>query len=98
MRIRLWTGRDDIEFNLPLWMLSMDIRKVFDTIDHPALVQALRSRRLPESHVSLLFLLYANEMASVNRSSKFLIHRGVKQDDTLSASLFKCVLDVEFYE
>ena len=66
------------EFNLQLWMLSMDMRKAFDIIDHPALVQVLRSRGLPESYVSLLFLLYANQMASVNGSSKFLIQRGLK--------------------
>ena len=43
-------------------MLSMDMRKAFDTIDHLALVQALRSRGLPESYVSLLSLLlwYSN--------------------------------------
>ena len=84
------------ELNLPLWMLSMDMRKAFDTINHPALVRALRSRGLPEAYVSLLALLYANQMASVNGSSKFLIQRGVKQGDTPSAMLLNCVLDVAF--
>ena len=68
------------EFNLPLWMLSMDMRKAFDTIDHPALVRALRSRGLPEAYVSLLALLYANQMASVNGSSKFPIQRGANRE------------------
>ena len=76
----------------------MDMRKAFDTIDHPALIQALRSRGLPESYVSLLFLLYADQMASVNGSSKFPIQREVKQGDTFGAILFNCVLDVAFDE
>ena len=59
------------EFNFPLWMLNMDMRKAFDTIDHPALIRALRFRGIPEAYVALLFLLYANHMASVNESSNF---------------------------
>ena len=41
------------EFNLELWMMSMDMRKAFDTIDHKALLRALRSRELPEEYISL---------------------------------------------
>ena len=48
------------EFQIPLWMLSMDMRKAFDTINHPALIRALRSRGLLEVYVTLLFLLYVN--------------------------------------
>ena len=35
-----------LEFQLPMWMLSMDIRKTFNTIDHSALMQSLRSKGL----------------------------------------------------
>ena len=62
---------------LPLWMLSMDMRKAFDTIDHPALIRALRCREFPEAYVALLSMLYVNQMASVSGSSKFQIQRGV---------------------
>ena len=86
------------EFNLPLWMVSMDMRKAVDTIDHPAVIRALRSRGFPEAYVALLSMLYANQMASVNGSSNFPIQRGVKQGDILSAILFNCVLDVAFDE
>ena len=39
-------------FNLPLYMLSLDMRKAFDIIDHPILIWALYSRRLPEIYAT----------------------------------------------
>ena len=86
------------EFNLELWMISMDMRKAFDTIDHKALLRALRSRGLPEEYISLISILYGNQRASMNHSSEFPVQRGVKQGDTLSAILFNCVLDIAFEE
>ena len=74
------------------------MRKAFDTIDHPALVRALRSRGLPEAYVSLLALLYANQMASVNGSKKNPNPTRGKQGDIPSAILLNCVLDVAFDE
>ena len=85
-----------LEFQLPMWMLSMDMRKAFDTIDHSALMQSLRSKGLPEEYISLLTILYADQKGVVNHSSEFLIQRGVKQGDTLSAILFNCILDMAF--
>ena len=76
----------------------MDMRKVFETIDHPALIRALRSRGLPEVYLTLLFLVYTNQMASINGSSNVSVQRGVKQGDTFSAILFNCVLDIVFDE
>ena len=79
-------------------MPSMDMRKAFGTIDHTALIRGQRSGGLPAAYVALIFLLYANQMASVNVSSKFRGQQGVKQGDTLTAILFNCVLDVAFDE
>ena len=47
------------KFKLPLWILSMDMLKAFDTIDHVALMQALRSKRLFDEYISLLSILYS---------------------------------------
>ena len=60
-----------LEFHMSLWILSMDMRKAVETIDHRALVEALRSRHLPEEHVALVSLLHTNQNANVNHSSEF---------------------------
>ena len=72
------------------------MRKAFDTIDHSALMQSLRSKGLPEEYISLLTILYADQKGVVNHTSEFLIQRGVTQGDTLSAILFNCILDMAF--
>ena len=40
-----------LEFKLSIWMLSMDMRKAFDTIDHFVSMQALRSKGMPEEYI-----------------------------------------------
>ena len=47
------------EFQLPLWILSMDMLKEFDTIDHGAFMQTLRSKRLFDEYISLLSIFYS---------------------------------------
>ena len=51
-------GKTD-EWNLPVWMISMDLRKAFDTIKFP-LFTALRKQGVPEAYVQLLAVLYEN--------------------------------------
>ena len=72
------------------------MREAFDTIDHCALIEALRSRHLPEEYVAFLFSLYINQKTHVNHSSQFPVQRGIKQGDILSAILFNCILDMAF--
>ena len=43
-----------LEFHMSLRRLNMDMRKAFDTIEHRALKQALRSRHLSEEYMALL--------------------------------------------
>ena len=81
---------------LPIWMLNMDIRKTFDTIDHWTLIQRLRSTRLSDEYIFLLSLLHIHQSESVNRSSAFAIRRIIKHDDTFNAILFNYVLDTIF--
>ena len=38
-----------LEFNVPLWILSMDLKQAFDTIDHEALFQGLREHDVPNN-------------------------------------------------
>lgn len=43
-----------IEFNMPLWMGSIDLRKTFDHIEFRPLFNALRLQGLSEDYVALL--------------------------------------------
>ena len=81
---------------MPLWMLSIDLRKAFDTVDHEALLHALQLHGIDEKYRVLLQVLYSNQYGCANGSRDFPILRGVKQGDVLSAILFNCVLDVAF--
>ena len=64
------------EWNLPVWMISLDLRKAFDTIKFIPLFTALRKRGVPEAYVQLLAALYEKQKGSVNGSSFFDILRG----------------------
>ena len=71
-------SRNLLEMNLPLWMISMAMRKVLGTVDYNTIFQSLRIRRLPEIYVTLLQNLYSNQQGSVNKSILFFIQRSVK--------------------
>ena len=85
-----------LEFSDPLWLMSIDMRKAFDTIEHGAIFQSLSDIGIDEGYITLLRLLYQNQTGSVNGSDSFDIDRGVKQGDVLSAVIFNCVLDMAF--
>eukprot|EP00973_Karenia_brevis_P084668 11749041-Karenia_brevis.AAC.1 len=85
-----------IEYNLDLWIASIDLRKAFDQIEHPALIEALTSHEVPNSYIQLLIALYGNQTGKANSSRIFNIERGVKQGDTLSTLLFNCILEDAF--
>ena len=67
-----------LEFQLPLWILRMDIRNSFDTIEQPAIMQALRSKGLPDEQISLLTILFANQKGIGNHNSKFPNSKRIK--------------------
>ena len=85
-----------LEFNVPLWLLSMDLRKAFDTVDHVEVFRVLGRHGLDPACVVLLRKLYSSQTGSVNGSRFFDILRGVRQGDVLSAIIFNCVLDSAF--
>ena len=85
-----------IEFNLDIWICSIDSQKAFDRIAYASLFQALRVHGLPEYYIHLLIALYSNQRASVHGSEYFEIARGVKQGDIISPILFNCALEVAF--
>ena len=84
------------EFNIPVWMISMAMRKAFDTIDHDALFQALHNCGIADEYISFIALLYSNQSGTVHGSRQFKISNGVKQGDISSLIFFNCVLDAAF--
>ena len=66
------------EFTIPLWLLSMDLRKAFDTINHSQLFRALGYHGLDPSYIELLKVLYSKQTGSANGSKVFGIICGVK--------------------
>ena len=46
------------EWNLPLFIASLDLKKAFDRVEHGALFQALRDQGVEEPYISLLLEIY----------------------------------------
>ena len=84
------------EWNIPLWMISLHLRKAFDRIEYVPLFEALRDQGGPEPYVQLLMALYQDQKGIVNGSVFLEILRGVKQGDVLSPMLFNAGLQQTF--
>ena len=53
-----------LEFNIPVWFVSLDLRKAFIRVDHSALFEALCHCGLPDGYIALLQQLYADQHGS----------------------------------
>ena len=84
------------EVNRALWVVAVDFKKAFDTIDHASLWNALVEQRVPHVYISCLMKLYDRQVRveQCNRlSKKFMIKRGTKQGDPISPILFNTTLE-----
>ena len=87
------------EWQLNLWVATVDFQKAFDTISHHQLWTTLTQQGVPEAYVRQLQTLYQNQSATVKtdkQSRSFSIQRGVKQGDPLSSLLFNACLEQLF--
>ena len=84
------------EFNIPVWVITIDLKKAFDRLEHSSLFDALRQQGLDQSEIALLLDLYTEQRGSANGSYEFDVLRGVKQGDTLSSLLFNVALEHVF--
>ena len=84
------------EWNLPLWIASLDLRKAFDRVLHRPMFETLRYQNVPDGYIHLLAALYKRQQGSIDGKHLFDIDRGVKQGDTLSAMLFNAAIEEVF--
>jgi hypothetical protein len=78
--------------NQELWIMFVDYRKAFDTIEHCKMWQALRELGVPEHLIWLIQKLYAKAEGIVRlgreHTQQFPLRRGVRQGCPLSPLLF----------
>lgn len=82
-----------LEWNVPLFTASLDLKKAFDRVEYKALFEALSAQGVDDAYISLLARLYSHQQGQVSGSKKFSIERGVKQGDVLSPLLFNAALE-----
>ena len=84
------------ELNKSLWMMSMDMYKAFNSIEHEAALHALIQQDVDPAYVALIATLYKPRIASVDESQELSVGRDVRQEDVSSSILCNCVIDVVF--
>ena len=67
-----------VEWQTPLLLASMDLRKAFDRLEYKALFDALRAQGVATEYVALLAAMYKDQHGQVKDAPWFEIHRGVK--------------------
>jgi hypothetical protein len=83
-----FTQEKACEWQQRLWVAAVDFKKVFDTIEHDCLWNALLKQDVPSSYVDVLRSLYKDQTARVRldaMSKPFSIGRGTKQGGPLSS-------------
>ena len=80
------------EWNIPLWIASLDLKKAFDKMFFPSICSALRTQGISDEIVLLLYELYAHQ----HGSKWFAMRRGVKQGDVINSIIFNAMIDFVF--
>ncbi|EYC38488.1 hypothetical protein Y032_0714g1764 [Ancylostoma ceylanicum] len=83
------------EFNVSIYFMFIDFKKAFDSVELPALWDAMESFGFDQGLIKLAQLLYANGRAAARIGddwAEFQVERGVRQGDSLSPLLFNVVL------
>ena len=81
-----------MEWSVPMWCASLDLRKAFDRIEYNELFDALKVQGVPYAYLKLIASSYHDQVGLV-QGRQFPIKRGVKQGDVLSPLLFNAGLE-----
>ena len=85
------------EFNQPLHLCFIDLKKAYDSVNRTALWRVCRAYGLSQKIVRMLQLLYEDTSAQVrieeDVSDSFIMETGVKQGCILSPILFNIYID-----
>ena len=54
-----------LEWNVPVWIVSIDLRKAFDRVEQNRLFEALSSQGVEDGYVAFLRLLYSGQRGVV---------------------------------
>jgi len=88
------------KLNLEGWLVTMDIQKAFDSVDHDFLFCALENAGFGGSFLNWVKILVKNQESCVynagTATSYFDLLRGCRQGDPISAYLFILVIEVFF--
>ena len=88
------------ELNLEGWLVTMDIQKAFDSVDHDFLFCTLENAGFGGSFLNWIKILVKNQESCVYNSgtatSYFDLLMGCRQGDPISAYLFILVIEVFF--
>ena len=80
-----------------MWVATFDVMKVFDSITHNSIWDALKTCGIEHEYINLLKRLYKNQKAIAMTDREvdmFEIKGGPSQGDSLSSLLFNIVLQV----
>ncbi|CAK0863652.1 unnamed protein product [Prorocentrum cordatum] len=81
-----------IEYDSLVWIVSIDLAKGFDWIEHPALFAAMSEQSAPAEYRTLLQCLYTAKRGFVD-SCQFNIENGGRQGGNISPTLFNAALE-----
>ena len=86
--------------NIDGYILTMDIQKAFDSVDHVFLIEVLKSLNFNEEFIDWIKTLMKNQESCVFNggvsTGYFPLERGVRQGDPISAYLFILVMEIFF--
>ena len=77
----------------------MNYNKVFDSVQHSAILQAMKKQGIHQKYIKIFKKLYSKSTAKVKTERigpSFKLSRGVRQGNPISPKLFTCIIEDVF--